>query len=304
MADWIKVEVSTSQKIEVFLIAEILDLDADSVIGKLLKLWCWADANTIDGHARSVTKKILDRVVSCDGFANALLDDRVNWLKEMPNGELFFPNFDRHNGSGAKKRALGAARKAKQRDNEEEEKVSRTQRDKSVTREEKRREEIKETDPPVVPREKKQVFDYPPQLNAQAWEEWNLYRRDMKYKKYQPTPRSEGAAINKLLELSGGNQQKQLAIIQQSMANGWVGLFELKGGQHEASRRSGSGSDYKGRAAEAVREATDRLSKELGLEEGDFLLEENDRDVYRQMDEQERSGPIITLDPGDWQTHQ
>lgn len=155
MADWIKVEVSTSQKIEVFLIAEILDLDADSVIGKLLKLWCWADANTIDGHARSVTKKILDRVVSCDGFANALLDDRVNWLKEMPNGELFFPNFDRHNGSGAKKRALGAARKAKQRDNEEEEKMSRTQRDKSVTREEKRREEIKETDPPVVPRVKK-----------------------------------------------------------------------------------------------------------------------------------------------------
>lgn len=77
-----------------------------------------------------------------------------------------------------------------------------------------------------------------------------------------------------------------------------------KGGHHEASRRSSSGSDYKGRAAEAVREATDRLSKELGLEEDDFLLEENDRDVYRQMDEQERGGPVISLDSGDWQTQQ
>jgi hypothetical protein len=31
--DWIKIEIATSQKIEVFQLAEILDLDVDTVLG-------------------------------------------------------------------------------------------------------------------------------------------------------------------------------------------------------------------------------------------------------------------------------
>lgn len=143
MSDWIKVDVSTSQKIEVFTMAEILDLDDHLVLGKLIVLWCWADANTIDGHAHNVTKVTIDRVVGHKGFANALLDHRVGWLKESPSGDLTFSNFDRHNGKGAKKRADDARRKAKQRA------VSVNKSDKcpvkgvtkTVTREEKIREE-------------------------------------------------------------------------------------------------------------------------------------------------------------------
>ncbi|EJL80965.1 DnaT-like ssDNA-binding domain-containing protein [Pantoea sp. GM01] len=148
--DWIKIEIATSQKIEVFQLAEILDLDVDTVLGKLMRLWCWADVNTINGHARSVTKKLLDRVVDCDGFATALLDDRVAWLEEGENGDLLFPNFDRHNGKGAKKRATDAERQANKRAKDADETVSkssRSQRDKSVTREEKRREDLKDKTP-------------------------------------------------------------------------------------------------------------------------------------------------------------
>lgn len=262
-----------------------------------------ADVTTEDLASHfDVTEDEIESVISAMQ-GRVLEGDRISgWERRQPKRE------DHGNPETSAKSA--AERKAAQRDREREKAnqkkavTTRHEESRNVTPD-KDKETDKEyiTDPPVVPRGKK-VFDYPPQLNAQAWDEWKLYRRDMKIKAYAPTSRSEGAAINKLLELSGGNQQQQMSIIQQSMANGWAGLFEIKGGQHETSRRTGSGSDYKGRAAEAVREATDRLSKELGLEESDFLLEENDGDVYGQMDKQERGGPVITLDSSDWQTHQ
>lgn len=231
--DWIKIEIATSQKIEVFQLAEILDLDVDAVLGKLMRLWCWADVNTIDGHAKSVTKKLLDRVVSCDGFATALLDERVGWLEEDENGDLRFPNFDRHNGKGAKKRATDAGRQANKRAKDASQNVankSRSERDNGVTREEKRREEIKDITPPNPPRgrEAKKSYPYPDQLNAEAWEEWKAYRREMRFTAYQPTERSEGAAITRLINLSGGDHQAQMLIVQHSMANGYKGLFALK----------------------------------------------------------------------------
>jgi hypothetical protein len=57
----------------------------------------------------------------------------VGWIKGE-NGEISFPNFERHNGETAKERALASKRQKKKR--------SRADRDKSVTREEKRREEL------------------------------------------------------------------------------------------------------------------------------------------------------------------
>lgn len=146
MADWIKVEITSSQKIEVLTMADILDIDEHMVFGKLVILWCWADANTVDGHADNVTKRMIDRVVSHKGFADSMIDSRVGWLKEDDNGGVFFPNFDRHNGKGAKKRATDARRKALHRagvtgSSEECHTQSVTQ---GVTREEKRREDKKD----------------------------------------------------------------------------------------------------------------------------------------------------------------
>ncbi|EMY3087612.1 DNA replication domain protein [Raoultella ornithinolytica] len=233
--DWIKIEIATSQKIEVFQLAEILDLDVDTVLGKLMRLWCWADVNTINGHAKSVTKKLLDRVVACDGFATALLDERVGWLEEDENGNLRLPNFDRHNGKGAKKRATDAERQANKRAKDVKQNVpdmSRKERDNNVTREEKRREDLKDITPHNPPRgrEPKKSYPYPEQLNAEAWEEWKAYRRENRFKAYAPTERSEGAAITELINLSGGDRQRQMMIVKQSMAKGWKGLFELKDG--------------------------------------------------------------------------
>ena len=110
--DWIKVQTCTPDKPEVHMIAEKLGIDPDAVTGKLIRIWCWADQQTIDGNARSVTKTLLDRVTGVTGFAEMLIE--VGWL--MPTDVGFaFPNFDRHNGNSAKTRASVAKRVEKHR---------------------------------------------------------------------------------------------------------------------------------------------------------------------------------------------
>ncbi|HEN3655088.1 TPA: hypothetical protein U5E37_003057 [Yersinia enterocolitica] len=50
-SSWIKVEVITPDKPEIFQLAEILNVDPDTVLGKLIRVWVWADQQTIDGNA-------------------------------------------------------------------------------------------------------------------------------------------------------------------------------------------------------------------------------------------------------------
>lgn len=56
--------------------------------------------------------------------------------------------------------------------------------------------------------------------------DWLEYKKDRK-EKYSSS-KSIKACYNKLLKLSGSNPVKAREIIEQSMANNWAGLFELK----------------------------------------------------------------------------
>lgn len=226
-SSWIKVEVITPDKPEIFQIAEILNIDPDAVLGKLVRIWAWADQQTVDGNAGSVTKGVLDRIAFITGFADALI--AVGWLAYDGN-KLILPNFERHNGESSKKRALTNRRVAAHRKNETQ-KVTLTALQKALPEEEEE-EEVKDNIPPNPPRgrEPKKSYPYPDQLNAEAWDEWKAYRSEMRFKAYAPTERSEGAAITELINLSGGNHTRQMQIVKQSMAKGWKGLFELKGG--------------------------------------------------------------------------
>ncbi len=228
-SSWIKVEVITPDKPEIFQIAEILNIDPDAVLGKLVRIWAWADQQTVDGNAGSVTKGVLDRIAFITGFADALI--AVGWLAYDGN-KLILPNFERHNGESSKKRALTNRRVAAHRKNETQ-KVTLTALQKALPEEEEEEEEeVKDKNPPNPPRGRKpkKSYPYPEQLNAEAWDEWKAYRSEMRFKAYAPTERSEGAAITELINLSGGNHTRQMQIVKQSMAKGWQGLFELKGG--------------------------------------------------------------------------
>lgn len=100
---WIKIEVILPDKEEVVRMAEILRMkDSDAVVGKLIRLWAWADQQTVDGVNVRVSCAFIDRLVFCPGFARALV--AVGWLEETAEG-LRFPHFERHNGASAKRRA-------------------------------------------------------------------------------------------------------------------------------------------------------------------------------------------------------
>lgn len=110
--DWIKIEHATPDKPEVVKMASLLGIDQDAVVGKLIRLWVWADLNSVNGNDVTVTDSFLDRITFCSGFSVALRN--VGWLTGK-NSCLMLPNFDRHNGQTAKNRAITNRRVAKHR---------------------------------------------------------------------------------------------------------------------------------------------------------------------------------------------
>jgi hypothetical protein len=107
MSAWIKFETATPDKPEVAIIAETLRIDPDEAVGKLLRVWAWADANTLPGQPVSVPESFIDRIAHRRGFAAAMI--AAGWLEKQGTA-LVFPNFDRHNGTTAKARASTSRR--------------------------------------------------------------------------------------------------------------------------------------------------------------------------------------------------
>ena len=115
MADfWIKVEKGTPDKPEILELADLLNIeDPDTITGKMIRVWSWFDSNSENGHAPLVTKVLLDRLTGVTGLTDALV--KVGWLVKTEQG-FSVPNFERHLGKGAKKRASDAERKRKSRE--------------------------------------------------------------------------------------------------------------------------------------------------------------------------------------------
>lgn len=120
MQGWIKWTKGLSLKREVVAMATALKIDRRMVAALCMELWEWADENTVDGNVPGVTVSIVDEITRVDGFAQAMSDER--WLFENDEG-IWFPNFERHNGKSAKRRAQtnarveGHRRKAKPKSN-------------------------------------------------------------------------------------------------------------------------------------------------------------------------------------------
>jgi len=110
--DWIKMRMDLADDPAVIAIAAALQLDEDTVVGKLHRLWSWGDRHTTDGKARGVTGAWVDRYVNAEGFAAAM--SAAGWLSVEGHG-ITFPRFDRHNGASAKRRAAHTRRVASSR---------------------------------------------------------------------------------------------------------------------------------------------------------------------------------------------
>jgi 5-methylcytosine-specific restriction endonuclease McrA len=114
--DWIKLEHTTPDKPEVVSMAARLKIDQDAVVGKLVRIWIWADQNSVSGADVRVTSAFIDRLAQKKGFADAMKNE--GWLSGE-DGNLSFTGFGRHNGQTAKARAETNRRVAEHRQRKE-----------------------------------------------------------------------------------------------------------------------------------------------------------------------------------------
>ncbi len=65
---------------------------------------------------------------------------------------------------------------------------------------------------------------------SELWGEWKKYKLHQHSFQYK-SDGSEQAALHELTSFAGGNEEVAIAIIHQSMAKGWKGLFPIKNNQ-------------------------------------------------------------------------
>lgn len=160
--DWIPISVDLLRKREVILLCGKTGWSRYEVVGRLVEFWAWVSSESTNGVIEGLTAELLSTVGRFDPrFISAL--EEVGWLSWSEAG-LVIPNFDRWLSNSAKNRVLSTERKRRQRSRQlanhsggceacvtqvsrkchaDVTQMSRSERDKNVTREEKRREEKK-----------------------------------------------------------------------------------------------------------------------------------------------------------------
>ena len=140
--DWIAMRLDLYEDPAVAYMAERLGEREEVIVGFLHRVWSWASRQCHDGSVTNVTLMSLGRVTALPDFPQLMVE--AGWLEHGTddNGRPYvsFPNWERWMAESAKKRLLAAKRQNKKR-HADVTKTSRSERDKSVTRGEERREE-------------------------------------------------------------------------------------------------------------------------------------------------------------------
>lgn len=203
--------------------------DVRFTVGRLHSVWSWVDDVTEDGTMDAVLEDVDDEA-GCVGFGRAMVN--AGWLT-VENDTLVFPNFGDHNGKTAKRRAMDAARKGLKRAmsancpqivRNDADKVRNTEQNNTVqdTAAQKKGDRS-------APPDSFDWSDCPASLNTpavhDALDEWFTYRRERKLAKWQArTIRTNLAKF----ELHG--PAAFVAAVQESISNGWQGVFPERGG--------------------------------------------------------------------------
>lgn len=211
--DWIKLRADLLTHPKVVRIATILNADRLRVIGGLHAVWCLFDVHSSDGMLDGYTSEVLDGHLGWLGFSAAMI--KVRWLEE--NGEnLTVPEFDKHNGQSAKRRAQETERKRLAREQED---LSAIVADKKRSKEQKRTEDKKEDKEPAA-----KTFVLPDWIPQETWTLYCKVRSDRKAKN-EPQVLS---LILKELEKFRDAGYDPLQSLNNSITNSWTGVFEPK----------------------------------------------------------------------------
>lgn len=197
----------------------------NAVTGALCALWVYADTHIRDGDILPISAYDIDRMVGIDGFCHAVGPDWVQLTPEQ--NHVILPGYIDKNSLVSKgiRANRSAERQRKFRENQKAQaKTPRNAKRNAVTN---RAVTAGDLDQDLDHKEKKEPLRAPDGLDMKAWGEWLAYRKSAKPLK----PVSYAAAMKAMVKL-GANQ---MACVQQSIANGWTGLFELKTGPRNAA---------------------------------------------------------------------
>ncbi|MGL6183529.1 MAG: hypothetical protein ACRC2G_15250 [Aestuariivirga sp.] len=158
MTGWIKMGTGLASHGKVKALRRALKADRLRVVGGLWAVWCVFDEHSAGGKLAGYTLDDMDEEIGWRGFSAAMQD--IGWLVQTDDG-LEAPDYEDHNGPNAKRRALDASRKGSARKVLKESadgqqnvgeisgRMSASDADSMRNREEKRREEERNT--PIPP---------------------------------------------------------------------------------------------------------------------------------------------------------
>lgn len=228
--DWIKMRCDLPNEPEVLSVADLCGLDVDTVVGKLHRLWSWADRHTKNGNAPGVTSARIDELCGTKEFAIAL--QKVGWLV-VNETSVRIPHFERHMGQSGKRRALTARRMVTHRKrNSNARRVTKTSPEKR--REEKSKESSKDDSNPLTPLP--QTLDCEPFRSK--WSEWLTFRRKRRW------PTQKDWQSEQLAHLEKFGPRIATEAIAVSMRNNYQGVFPEKVNAQQRSLEIGPGQQY------------------------------------------------------------
>lgn len=111
--DWIAVDVTLDQKVEVWEICDLTGCDIETVVYRLYKLWTWFQLHSEDGNAKVTVECFSHNVCGDVSFWEAVA--QVGWLR-IQKGMLSVPGWDERFSGAAKARQLGAKRQKRFRE--------------------------------------------------------------------------------------------------------------------------------------------------------------------------------------------
>jgi hypothetical protein len=182
--DWIKMRSNLRRHPKVVRIASALKADRLRVVGALHAVWSLFDEHSIDGQLLGYTLGAIDDDLGFPGLADAMV--AIGWLASDGNDGLSLPEFDAHNSASAKRRAQEAERKKAERAAsksapQDVREASASRADKSVTREEKRREDISSSlRSEEVARKRAAATAKPEGVTDATWADWLQLRKAKK----------------------------------------------------------------------------------------------------------------------------
>lgn len=106
--DWIKLRKCVITHPRLVRTMSALNADRLRTLGGIVSAWCLLDEQTSDGKLEGYTPEILDELVGLQGLSRAM--EAAGWLIITESG-LQAPEFEKHNGSTAKRRAQESDRK-------------------------------------------------------------------------------------------------------------------------------------------------------------------------------------------------